>query len=280
MRITMLLIGGFLQISTTLLAKPVSLVEALNNGWISVSAAAQGGHGGQSIKASFKNLHKRDLELLIPAGFIFNASDSTFQDLIIVKERLLALEKARSKSVMLYGMCIRASRSSPTSGLAFSAGGMATAALAQMAQHIDEKRLHEVPDAQHAIWAVSNGHALEGIGQPDLAAFTAKLLGKPEPTYNIRYANSARPGERAFQDRALAVSGLFEYTNAKEISATFGLYNEQGERVLTFFEHELRKAGQHRFRFNFQVQNLPKGQYFARLSDAQGLMLGEKAIRF
>ncbi len=259
-------------------AKPVDLAEALANGWVKIKASGLGGHQNQALKVSIENLHKRELEVLVPAGFLFDASDSSYQDLIVVRDRLVTLEKDMRKSASLYTLCIRSNRSSPVENLAFLSGGMAAGAMLQLAQYIHKSGLHESDAAQYAMWSVSNNHGLEGIGNPDLAKFTAQLLGKPEPTYHIEYAGTGQPGEQAFQNTPIAVSGSFEYENKVDIIATFALYNEQGERVFTFFENELRKPGKHRFRFNFRTNRLPRGPYMTRLTDANGNIVGGTPI--
>ncbi|NUO00779.1 MAG: hypothetical protein HUU01_09195 [Saprospiraceae bacterium] len=267
-----------LQTNALLFAKPVPLQEALENGWVKLKATGVGGHQNQAIKAVFENLYNRNLEILVPAGFIFDASDSTYQDLIVVKDRLVILEKDARKSALCYTLCIRANRASPVASLAFLSGGMATGALMQLAQYIDKQGLHQSDAAQYAMWAVSNNHGLEGIGHPELAKFTAQLLGKPEPTYHIQYAGTGQPGEQAFRNEPIAVSGAFEYENKTDITATFALYNEAGERVFTFFENEVKKPGRHRFRFNFKTNRLPSGPYMARLTDANGRTVGGTRI--
>jgi len=268
-----------LQSNMLLFAKPVPLTEALEKGWVKVKASGNGGYTNLSLKVSFENSYNRKLELIVPAGYLFYASDSTYQDLIIVQDRLVAIEKGMRKSASLHAMCIRANRASPLVGLAFSSAGMATGVLLQVAQYINAQKLHESGAAQHAVWAVSNNHGLEGIGDPNLAKFTAELLGKPVPTYHIQYEEADRPGEIAFRNEPVAVSGTFEYENSADFIATFALYNEAGERVFTFFENELRKPGKHRFRFNFKTNRLPSGQYFTRLTDSTGKVYGGVPIQ-
>ncbi len=280
MRNLILLLCICLQANSPLFAQPVSLAKALENGWVKlITASGTGGHRNLALKATFENIYKRDLEMVVPAGYLFYASDSTYQDLMVVRDRLVTIEKGARKSASLHTLCIRANRASPLAGIAFSSAGMATGALMQVAQFIHAQGLHESNAAQHAVWAVSNNHGLEGIGHPDLLKFTADLLGKPIPTYNIEYAEETRPGETAFQNEPVAVSGTFEYENSADIIATFAVYNEAGERVFTFFENEVRKPGKHRFKFNFKTNRLPHGLYHTRLTDSTGKIYGGVPIQ-
>ena len=280
MRNLVLLLCISLLANFPLFAQPVSLAKALENGWVKlITASGTGGHRNLALKATFENIYKRDLEMVVPAGYLFYAADSTYQDLMVVRDRLITMEKGTRKSASLHTLCIRANRASPLAGIAFSSAGMATGVLAQVAQYIHAKGLHESNAAQHAVWAVSNNHGLEGIGDPDLTKFTAELLGKPVPTFHIEYAEADRPGETAFQNEPVAVSGTFEYENSADIIATFAVYNEAGERVFTFFENEVRKPGKHRFKFNFKTNRLPHGLYHTRLTDSTGKVYGGVPIQ-
>lgn len=279
MRNLILLVLICLQTQTLVLAKSIPLTEALKNGWVKLTASGTGGHRNQALKITFENTYKSNLELVVPAGYLFYAADSTYQDLVVVRERLLAIAKGTRKSALFHTLCIRSNRASPLAGIGFSSAGMATGAMAQLAQYIHTQGLHESPAAQYAMWSVSNNHGLEGIGHPELLKFTAQLLGKPIPTYNIEYEETDRPGETAFQNVPVAVSGNFEYENSVDIIATFALYNEAGERVFTFFENEVRKPGKHRFKFNFKTNRLPHGEYHTRLTDSTGKLYGGVPIQ-
>jgi len=279
MRNLILLLCICMQANSLLFAQPISLTKALENGWIKLNASGTGGHRNLALKVNFENVYKRDLEMIVPAGYLFNAADSTYQDLMVVRDRLVTIEKGARKSASLHTLCIRANRASPLAGLAFSSAGMATGVVGQGAKYINDQKLHESGAAQYAVWAVSNNHGIEGIGDPNLAKFTAELLGKPVPTYHIQYAETNRPGETAFQNEPVAVSGTFEYENTTDIIATFAVYNEAGERVFTFFENEVRKPGKHRFKFNFKTNRLPHELYHTRLTDSTGKVYGGVPIQ-
>lgn len=265
----------------SLFSKSIPLSEALAEGMVELEVISEGGHTGKSLKLRVRNLQRKKWTLQVPAGFIFEAPDSSIQDLINIQTRVLALDKQQSRTTYLYGMCIEAHNSSPAAERPYRAGGMAEGKLLQLAGYLHKHRIRDYA-AQDAIWAVTNGHDVSYIGNPDLQRFTAQLLGRRLPGYTVEHGRRVAVPEQgpAFVPDPVVVRGAFRFQAEDALSATFGLYNEQGERLLTLFEAQDRPAGQHRFKFYFEVDELPPGRYFARLTDAQGRTVEELEVKF
>ena len=87
MRKSFILANLFMWITFLLNAKSIPLTDAVQNGWVTLTA--EGGHTGKSLKLKIENLRKKTIELQIPAGLIFNSNKDTEQDLMTTQERLL-----------------------------------------------------------------------------------------------------------------------------------------------------------------------------------------------
>ena len=264
-------------------AQAIPIGDAIKKGYLSLSASGNGGHSGECLKLKLENKTRKKLDVKIPAGQIFEAGDSSLQNLMIGKEEIFAIEPGRNRIAKLFGFCVEATDGSPGEGSEFSLGKMAEGHLLKMAQYLSENNLHQNPSAQFAVWAVSDEDRLEGIGDPGLTKFVADMLGKPMPEYHIQYEQSPQdrllPGQPANWRQALAMNGLFYYTLDKDQKVDFGLFNENGELVHELFKNRVQKKGYHKFRFEFEIKGLPKGKYFARMT-SEGRMLKELAVEF
>ena len=260
-------------------SKTIDIREAVKSGWVTLTVEANGGHSGKTIRIRVQNLKKKKFQLYVPVGLVFTSVDSTEQDLIIIQERLLALDKKQKRTFTLYGMCIQANNSSPRKESLFELSTAESSDnLMKLTAYIDKNALR-TSAAQYAIWAVTDNKRVENIGERDLAIFTAELLGKPIPTYYIRHARQSRPGQMAFIDNPSTIEGKFKYKSDEMRKVSFGMYGADGKLLYTAFENQEQKAGHHKFKFLFEVRNIPKGKYYARLM-SEGEILKELAVEF
>lgn len=270
-----------LQLDST--AQALGIGEALKKGLVSVTASGAGGHSGQCLQLQIKNISKKKLEIKVPAGQIFEAGDSSLQNLMVSKSENFLVESGKSNTGKLFGFCIEAGDGSPGESSIFKMGKLAEGNLLKMANYLNDNQMHDHPSAQYAVWAVTDADRLEGIGDPSLTKFVADLLGKPVPEYHIQYnappQDRQLPGQPANWREAFAMNGLFYYDLAADKQVDFGLYNEAGELVHTLFKNRLQKRGSHKFRFEFEIKGLPKGKYFARLMHHE-TVIKELAMEF
>lgn len=268
-----------LIIFPSLPATEISFADALARQVITVESLATGGLHERSLELKVNNSSRKNLEVLIPAGFIFQSQDSSEQDLIAIRGKKLALEKGQKKTVALHGMCIQADHATPGEGSRFRPGGPATGNLAALITFITQKRLFD-SNTQYALWAITDGKSLSNIDNEELRKFTAELLGKPSPSYTFGHESLApEPGTRAFVPNPVTVRGTFLYQTNEDIVASFGLYNESGTLVAPFFDGQEQRRGSHRFRFTFEIRALPSGTYYARLKAGEKT-IGEQKIEW
>jgi hypothetical protein len=274
------LIFGLLFVSATTLtfSKTIDIRAAIKSGLIEVEPFGNGGHTGKCIQLKLKNLKKKKLEIFVPAGLIFNSVDTFNQDLIIIQDRMLVLDKFQKRSFSLYAMCIQASNASPSIESLFETGPEAEGNLLEVIKFIDKKNIR-TQAAQYAIWAVTDNKRIENINHPELAIFTAELLGKPIPQYMIQHAAQSRPGQPAFQDKPVVINGTFRYKSSEERKVSFGLYNAEGTLLYESFKDQVQQRGEHKFKFLFEVRNIPKGKYYARLISG-GVVIEELEVEF
>jgi hypothetical protein len=278
-----ILAATLLSFLSPLTAQVLDLADAVKKGLLAVTAEGAGGHSGECLQLNLKNKSKKKLEIRVPAGQIFEAGDSSLQNLMVSKEETFFVESGGSRLGKLFGFCVEASDGSPGGGSLFKMGKLAEGNLLKMAKYLSDNKLHQHPSAQYAVWAISDADRLEGIGDPILTKYVADLLGKPMPEYHIQYQSPPQdrqlPGQPANWREAFAMNGLFYYDLMADQPVDFGLYDEAGELVHTLFKGRQQKRGHHKFRFEFEIKGLKKGKYFARLS-SRGQVIKELAMEF
>ncbi len=252
-------------------SKVVPLKNAIDSGLVSLEAEATGGHEGKTLRLKLQNLKKKKIIILVPSGQRFASSDSLEQDLIVVQERLLALEKGQKRTYLLYANCIQAGNRSPGEHSVFVLENIAEDTLKQLVDFLNENKFKD-DEAQYAIWAVTDNKRVENITNSKVAMFTAKLLGKPAPNYIIHHAPGARNTGQAFVPNPALIEGMFKFYCPNDRMTTFGLYDETGEIVLEVFKNKKQLKGQHRFKFNFEISHLDSGNYYARMTDGSDVL--------
>ena len=263
---------------------PLNLQEAVEKGYITLETIGAGGYSGDCLKVKLKNLHRRDLEVVVPAGQVFEPGDSSLQNIMVAKEESILVEKGQQRTAKLYGFCVEAGDGSPGEGTPFRLGKMATGNLLAFAGFLSQERQYKNDYAQSAVWAVSDDERLEGGGDAALGNYLAELLGKPRPQYHVQYRQPDQgrilPGTpvRHLQ-KAFSLNGLFYYTLDRDRLVNFEIYNEDGERVHAFYENRQQKKGYHKFRFEFEISGLDPGKYFAKLTSG-GETIEELGVEF
>ncbi len=266
----------FLALTLSLHAAPVEFADALRNRWIALEAYSTDAFGAGALRLVITNQHKV-MELSIPAGWIFESVDSTYQNYVTTNSVLVSLERDQKRTLRLNAYCINPGRAAPKVQNAYISKGPATGLLAELARYVNTHKPD--PDAvQSAVWAAHNGHELFLIAQPELAGFTARLLNQPAPEYHVRNGYRPEPGGPAYRYEPLTVEGVFEHVSATEQTVSFGLYNAAGELVQPFFTDKPWWAGRHNFKFTFTVYGFERGEYVIRLTDKEGKDLGSKRV--
>ena len=261
----------------------MTLNEALEKDLIKVSFKAEGGHEGKCIQMDLVSLHKRDIDLSIPAGTHFASADTSSQDLMMVKAEQTLLAKGGKKRLYIYAVCTQRSNSSPGEDELYAFNGTAEGDLKQLADYISTKRYYNKQGAQLAVWILTDGGGLEDIYDDDhdvrkgLQQFMADLTGMPVPWYTKQLTNY-EPGPERRQEPAI-IHAEYEYHFNRETQIDLAVYNEAGNTIKVIKENYIVPAMNYGMRFTLTVHGLPKGKYYVRLH-ANGELLDEREMIF
>ncbi|MBN8685331.1 MAG: hypothetical protein J0L99_22000 [Chitinophagales bacterium] len=269
------LLLALLSLPCFLHANTIPLKEAVDKGLIKVNVKALGGHSGACIQVQIIRLGQSHYKISIPAGHVFYPTDSSTQNLIVVKEELATLALPRT-TLKVQGLCSQAHDASPQAEESFSLGEMAGGALQKMAEHLSRSLLYQDPSAQTAIWAMSDSTLIPGIAHAGLLSTACQIMGVAIPEYRIRRLSAApvttrttttsgtRPRRApAFVREPMLVEGFFKYDSGdKPALISAYLIDSSGQKVQTFFEDQKQDAGViARYKFEYKTTKLPPGRY-------------------
>ena len=220
-------------------------------------------HYIKPISITLENKHGNNFLLKIPSGYTFTSKDTTYQDIIITKEEVIAVTKNKPITRDLYGMCIQKYQSAPNEEIEYTANGITKGKLNQIAKEIEHQNEHSIL-GQHAIWNITDDSTLydiagyESTDGASLRDFTADLLNVPR--IKIEDINEER---NIISKRT--VGGNFRYNFPYTSSVTIGMFNAQDIIVKELFHNPNTPAGEHHLAYEFDASIYPDDTYYIRL---------------
>ena len=257
------------------------LQEALSQKLISVTVQGKGGHQGECLNVTFKNLRGQSLRIRIPTGQLMAPADSAQQTLVVAEEKWVSVTSKTPAQLSLKTFCTQAGEISPTQGAVFAVGAMAPQILCNVLKYISESGKINDGNAQSAVWVITNGYSLGSIGDPALTQFVAHQLGKEMPGYKIKHKTVEYvPGRVADLGKAMVVEGNLRFYLEKDEKVRMVLLDSAGKLVTNISKEELMIAGEHRSGIHLEVWNLTPGKYVVRLQAKDGRSIKDMEVEF
>jgi len=252
-------------------ADEITLLTALEQKKIQVTASGTGSYQGLGIQLVIRNLGTDQLEVNIPAGLVFNSINESEQDLIVTKEALLVVLPKKNGQTAIYTMCIQASNSSPGKGSGFRPDRMAEAGLLKLVQHI-AKHNYQNSTAQSAVWAVANGRPMSDIYSSDpamtkeLCSLVNEATGRPCTQSNYVARRHSITSVRTSLEVLLP---------ERAGNAVLGLYDQSGQAIYVYFAGQSLPPGFHQFKPGIFHTLGDSAKVYLRLHDG-GKLLAER----
>ena len=244
-------------------AEITSLVVLLEQGRIQLRPHGTGGHSGECLKVDVRNLSSSSIRTTIPAGWIFPSEKPEVQDLIIMREEVIALGPGQLRTVTCRAFCCEASNQGPAENEPFRKGHPANAKLRTLAQLVDSGRFND-DIVQNAVWVVSDGNDINSTGPMDSSADDrlrnrlSALSGQPTPRYTVRYASTER---QACSRRPETISRIIVIDPATEQHLTVVVKCDNGRVMELIHDKLLVAAGSSALPVSINVLSWPAGRY-------------------
>lgn len=257
------------------------LKEALAQKVIGISVEGTGGHQGACLQITCKNLRGTPIRIRFPVGQLMEPADSTQQTLVVAEEKWVSVSAKTPAVLSLQTFCTQAGEISPSKGSLFSVAAMAPEALCNLLKFIAEKGKAKDSAAQSAVWVMTNGYSLGGIGDAELTKFVADQLGKDVPGYKITHKTVEYvPGRVADLGKAMVVEGNFRYYLSKDEKVRMVLLDGNGQFIKNISKDEVMIAGEHRSGLHLEVWNLDPGKYIVRMQTVGGRTIKDMEVEF
>jgi len=251
-----------------------TLEEVLSKGWVKVKINSLGKFQNESATMEIKNISNKNLVVNIEAGRRLKASEDPFQDLLIVKNEMLAVNAHSVKKATINGFCCESSDRCPKNNLVYSVNTMADTSLVKVAQYISTNfSFVSSGSVQQAIWAISNNHPSAAISvknekEISLKYMVCKLKNEPIPWYVIKQRIFNLPNGRIYCCND-TLEGKFTYSNDKWSYTSLNVYNEKDNAMLITIKSWLPPGTNNNYELTLPVKSLPKGKYRIRLENEE-----------
>ncbi|MBL0126700.1 MAG: hypothetical protein IPP83_04410 [Flavobacteriales bacterium] len=240
-----------------------SLIELLEHRVIELKPVGLGGHSGECLKVEVRNRSTGPIQTSIPVGWVFTSQEPEVQDLIVVREEVIALGGGASRSVTCRAFCCEASGTGPDVGEAYRNGRPASEKLTAVAMAVARG---DFPNgiAQNAIWVLSDGNDIESMGAMDSTAqdtlrlAVSRISGQPVPLYSLKYAEEEG---RVCSQRPASIHRRIRYDAPAGTEFTAVVLDRNGRVVRVLHDHEWLEPGSHTIDFQLDVHDWPPGTY-------------------
>jgi hypothetical protein len=262
-----------------------SLEDALKAGSAKLNVTGLGNHSGVSLSATLKNNTPKPILIEVPAGLIFNPSDTSMQDILIVKTEQVSIPALASKSINLIGYCCEATNRSPEKGVSFKIAAKKNVKLQELAKFINSNPFEE-DDIQAAVWCVSDGKSVSEIYNLDrnkvepLRNEVCRITGQKNEWFS-KEVNYLVDSQGYINPEPVLVSGLIHLENVKPGSKLKQEVCKANGEVIwkPAKESDLGRGGKITYNFNLKVTGWEKGKYYVKATiDGREVMKKEFEI--
>ncbi|MDX1462311.1 MAG: hypothetical protein R3359_04580 [Marinirhabdus sp.] len=220
-------------------------------------------HYYQPLRLSVTNLTDSPIQIRVPNGQQFKSVDSTYQDIVVTKEELIAVGPRANKQTPIFGMCTEKFNPAPNTDVSYTTNGVAKDKLSLLAQEIQNQEAFSVA-GQNAVWMLTDNGKLgdvTGYGVEDgvqLRTFMANMFDIPVDDVE-KFVAPAAPV------RTRTVGGNFRYRFPNTSSVTIGMFNAQDIIVKELYNNPETPPGEHRLSYEFDTLQYGDEVYYIRL---------------
>jgi hypothetical protein len=187
-------------------------------------------HYAKPLIIKITNISNTKIEVSIPAGFVFTADDTSYQNIIITESIVAVLLPGQKKQIDLRGMCMEQGDMAPKGTCSYKPNKMAPEKIVQLAQFIEKNKFWS-PAGQQAMWTLIEDKPLYTISSLDtsqaaiLQKYLSELTGKKIEPF---------PEEMAYlydyyqKPHKVYVGGEVEFNMHHKIMVVWALYSENG----------------------------------------------------
>lgn len=257
----------------------ITLQKALDNHYVSSQVFSNGGHQGNCIDLTLKNISPDSLIVEVEPGRRFNSIDEKNQDILVTQQTFFVLAKNQSATKSIKGFCCQANNHSPSKGAKYDVNKLAETALVLLAQHLNTN-IFSNDAAQNAIWAISDKRPTAAISSQNdtllqgLRNLVATIKNEPIPWYTL-ITKTYVFSNGAIQTTPIALRGKLEYSNGKDTYTTLSVVNNKGQEVGKIIKQWTLQGTNH-YDLNYPLVGLKTGDYKIELKTDKEILASKE----
>lgn len=274
--------AAFLCSSFLPAGESMSLRDAIQTGAVkcTITGNIESTHYIKPIIAEIKNRRNVPLNIRIQAGDRFYPEDSSYQNMIVSRQEMIALNAGGTVKVSLHAMCTENHDRAPGQDVRYRTAAQSNGHLLKLMQMIENKKLFD-PLGQSAVWAMTCNTPLEDIAGFDttsarqLVKYVAGALGKkvpPPPSATDTYRNYYAP----VASYKVTMSGKFEYKFHKPKVITIAMFDKNNIVVRELFRKPGVEPGYHEFEYKFDASCYNDDYYYIRMIADGNIVINSK----
>lgn len=239
----------------------LSIEDAVKRNMISCAIESKGGHTGNCVNMSVKNLTSTKLIVKLESGRNLVSLDTNSQDILVVKEELFVLNPSQTQHKEIFGFCSESHKSEPNKSDLFTIGEMKDKNIVKLTQHLAANK-YPISAMQDAIWSLTNNRPVASIFHANrdsienLQEFVAQFTKSMSPWYSIEYTE---PDSGMASNTAKNIHGNVEARLPKNTVVKIVVYDMLNISQIRTEMVTSETANKHPFSVN--VLSLPKGRY-------------------
>ncbi len=109
-------------------------------------------HYLKPLLLTIKNTQNTPKKIWLKAGTYFTSTPSSYQDITVMKDQVIALNPLEELQVEVAGVCTEPSNSSPSSQASYALAKIPDARYASLAKFVNQEKLYGTSEAQTAMW--------------------------------------------------------------------------------------------------------------------------------
>ncbi len=260
-------------------SESLDIAALCKRGIVKIELTSLGSYQGECVEMKLKNTTNDSLIFDLEAGRKFIASDSSAQDILIVKSMHFKLAPRAEKNVFAIGYCCRATRHAPHKGMTFSLGELMPTEWIRVANYISNNSIpsHAI---QSAVWALSDDHAVAAIqddknqSADQLRRLVANVKGVELPWYSVSYESDT---SNLFSGKPQRVWGTVDYYIPNHAMISMVIHDKQGKTQKILAQNSAGSPGTYTYYFDLNVVHWKRGDYdFCIFEDGLNLRLKKK----
>lgn len=235
-------------------------------------------HYLEPVILELTNKSSQAYTISVETGDMFIPSDTSYQNIVITANEILALRPNSKQSFPIKGMCTESGDKGGSDNTLYAFRTSGNEQLKKLSGFINDKK-YQTSAAQSAVWALMNNSSLYNIFAADTAEegnllrFMAKLTRKPLP---IKDPNNYHHNYYTPPVEYQTVSGKLEYSFSRPKDIQIVMFNTNGILVRELVNKRQQAPGEYVETYQFDSTVYPDDVYYIKLIADNRVMMTHK----